>query len=59
MKKQSSDKQMQAQLDSTAKQSKFLSLKRQTYKPYLKNEDDENEQTSSSYDPHHAVKVAF
>jgi hypothetical protein len=41
-----------------SEQSKYLSLSRQTYKPYLKDES-EDEDSSETYDPNQIIKLAY
>ena len=59
MKKQSSDKRRAVSSNSTAnEQSKFLSLNRQTYKPYLKAKKEDKEKPYP-YDPDYVMKFAY
>lgn len=59
MKKQSSDKgRAVSSSPKTNKQSKFLSLNRQTYKPYLKAKKEDREKPYP-YDPDYVIKFAY
>ena len=58
MKKQSSGKRGERSNTAATEKSKFLSLNRQTYKPYLKDEK-EDEEASHTYDPDQIVKFAY